>query len=149
MPVFGKDSLFQFRTLHPRLQSLLSKVVARYDCKITEGHRGEEAQNRAFREGKSKLRFPNGNHNAYPSRAADVYPFPVALGGPLVDKDGKIIQANLQALLRFHHFAGYVQGVAAEAEIEIRWGGDWDSDFDFTDERFRDLVHFELTPKEK
>ena len=41
-------------------------------------------------------------------------------------------------------FAGYVQGVAEQLGIKIRWGGDWDSDFDFKDQTFNDLVHFEL-----
>ncbi len=26
----------------------------------------------------------------------------------------------------------------------IRYGGDWDRDFDITDNKFQDLVHFEL-----
>jgi len=28
--------------------------------------------------------------------------------------------------------------------IKLRWGGDWDMDGDMTDQRFNDLVHFEI-----
>jgi hypothetical protein len=28
--------------------------------------------------------------------------------------------------------------------IGLRWGGDWDSDKDFSDQNFDDLVHWEL-----
>ena len=28
--------------------------------------------------------------------------------------------------------------------VEIRWGGDWDSDTQVKDNKFDDLVHFEL-----
>ena len=36
-------------------------------------------------------------------------------------------------------------GVADMLGVSIRWGGDWDKDYDEKDERFRDLPHFELT----
>jgi hypothetical protein len=28
--------------------------------------------------------------------------------------------------------------------IELRWGGDWDQDFEVKDNRFDDFPHFEL-----
>jgi hypothetical protein len=28
--------------------------------------------------------------------------------------------------------------------IELRWGGDWSMDFEVKDNRFDDLVHFEI-----
>ena len=46
---------------------------------------------------------------------------------------------------RFVDFAGYVKGVAEDLGIAIPWGGDWDGDGDFSDQRFHDLPHFELT----
>lgn len=133
MAKYGKDSLFQLRTCHPRLQTLMQAVVEHYDNKITEGHRNEADQNKAVREGKSKLLFPKGNHNSYPSRALDAYPYPIDM------KDVK----------RFYHFAGFVQGMAAAMGIGIRWGGDWDSDKDLNDQSFNDLVHFELRESER
>lgn len=128
MPHFGRRSLHRLRTADPRLQTLFTRVVQTYDCTILEGHRGEEAQNAAFAAGKSKLRWPNGNHNAYPSKAVDVAPYPV----------------DWSDTKRFYHFAGFVQATAAELGIPIRWGGDWDRDYDLNDQRFNDLVHFEI-----
>jgi len=56
------------------------------------------------------------------------------------------------AVERHKHFGFYVLGVA-EALLQqgvishrVRWGGDWDGDKDTTDQRFNDLVHFELVP---
>ena len=41
--------------------------------------------------------------------------------------------------------AGFILCIAAQKGIKLRWGGDWDNDFDTRDEgRFRDLPHFEL-----
>ena len=128
MPHFGRRSLHRLRTVDPRLQTLLTRVVQTYDCTILEGHRGEAAQNAAFDAGKSKLRWPNGNHNAYPSRAVDVAPYPV----------------DWNNTKRFYHFAGFVQATALQLDIPIRWGGDWDRDYDLDDQRFNDLVHFEI-----
>ncbi len=143
MPRFGRKSSAQLRTLDVRLQKLFREVVKRYDCSILTGYRGERAQNAAFDSGASKLRFPDGNHNEYPSKAADVAPYPIEWGGPLV-RDGALVKPNLQAILRFYHFTGYVRGVAETMGIKIRCGCDWDGDFDFFDQTFNDLVHFEL-----
>lgn len=132
MPAFGKRSTRQLATADPQLQLLFERVVEEYDCSIITGHRGEEEQNRAVEEGKSKLRYPRGKHNALPSRAVDVGPFPL----------------DWSNTKRFYHFAGYVQGVAKAMGIPIRWGGDWDRDYDLDDQTFNDLVHFELTESE-
>ena len=42
------------------------------------------------------------------------------------------------------YFAGVVKGIASQMGIGIRWGGDWDMDTEVKDNRFDDLVHFEL-----
>ena len=41
-------------------------------------------------------------------------------------------------------FGSFVRGVAYKMGVEIRWGGDWDGDFDLKDQTFMDLVHFEI-----
>jgi len=139
---FSRASLHQLRTVDPELQKLFGRVLERYDCSILQGHRVESEQNRAYKEGRSKLEWPESRHNAYPSQAVDVAPYPVKWSGPLV-VGGKLHRRNLNALLRFYHFAGYVQGLAKEMGIPLRWGGDWDRDFDLFDQDFNDLVHFE------
>jgi peptidoglycan L-alanyl-D-glutamate endopeptidase CwlK len=129
MPAFGSSSQARLDQCHIDLIRLFQRVVTEYDCTILTGHRTEAAQNEAFDTGRSKLRFPDGKHNRLPSSAVDCAPYPV----------------DWQNAKRFYHFAGFVQGVAKEMGLSIRWGGDWDRDYDLDDQTFNDLVHFELT----
>ena len=128
MPSFGKKSQERLNTCDPRLVELFETVIEDFDCSVLEGYREKEAQNRAFDEGKSKLKFPEGNHNRYPSLAVDVAPYPI----DWKDRD------------RFHYFAGFVKGIASQLGLDIRWGGDWDSDTQTKDNNFDDLPHFEV-----
>lgn len=128
MPRFGKRSKSRLKTCDTRLQDLFNEVIKHFDCSVIQGHRGKEDQNKAFKEGKSKLKYPNGNHNATPSRAVDVAPYPIDWN----DRE------------RFTYFAGYVLGVAYRMGVNIRWGGDWDMDTQVKDNNFDDLPHFEL-----
>ena len=59
------------------MQELFNEVIKYFDCTLIQGHRGEEEQNKYFDEGKSKVRYPNGRHNARPSNAVDVVPYPI------------------------------------------------------------------------
>lgn len=142
MPKFSKRSEREVLTVVPFLQNLMRDVVEVYDCTILEGNRNQLKQDKAFREGRSKLKWPNGKHNLMPSKAVDAAPYPVDWGGPLVIK-GKLNKKNLIALLRFYHFGGFVQGMAADRGDVVRWGGDWDGDRKFDDQSFHDLPHFE------
>lgn len=130
MPNFSKMSQERLDTCAPELQRLFNKVAESVDCTILVGHRNEEDQDKAFHEGLSKLVWPKSKHNSEPSRAVDVAPFPI----------------DWHDTERFCYFAGFVKGIAEGLGIEIRWGGDWDSDMQVKDETFRDLVHFELAP---
>lgn len=113
---------------------LFHEVIQLWDCKILEGYRNEEDQERAFREGRSLLHYPNGKHNRAPSMAVDVAPYPV----------------NWKNEKNFYFFGGLVCAVAAKLHRDgfmsyrLRWGGDWNSNANLDDEKFRDLVHFEL-----
>ena len=128
MARFGKTSTERLGTCEKDLQLLFKEVVKGFDCSIVCGHRGEKDQNEAYKRGNSKVKYPRGRHNAKPSRAVDVAPYPI----DWTDRD------------RFHYFAGYVKGVASQMGIKILWGGDWDNDTDLKDNAFDDLVHFEL-----
>ena len=134
MPKFSAQSFTRLSTCQRELQVLFYEVVRHFDCTILGGYRNQEAQNRAYAEKASKLRWPNSKHNSEPSMAVDVAPYPV---------DTKNIK-------RLYWFSGYVLGVAQKLKDEgkmthgIRWGGDWDRDRDIDDQTFNDLVHFEL-----
>ena len=128
MPKFGKTSQKRLETAHPHLQKIFNEVVKTIDCSVTEGHRGEELQNKYFNEGKSKVKFPNGRHNQSPSLAVDVTPYPVDYS----DRERQTL------------FAGFVLGVASQMGLKVRWGGDWNKDFSVADNKFDDMPHFEL-----
>ena len=128
MPKFGTVSKKNLASAHPDLQKLFNIIIKTIDCSVTEGHRGEELQNKYFNEGKSKLRYPEGRHNKKPSNTVDVVPYPV-------DWDDRE---------QMSYFAGFVKGVAYKMGIPIRWGGDWNNNNDLKDNNFDDLPHFEL-----
>ena len=128
MPRFSKKSLSKLETCDKRLQDLFLRVVKKFDCTIIEGHRSKNRQNKLFDEGKSKLKYPKGKHNAIPSKAVDVAPYPIDWN----DRE------------RFTYFAGYVLGIAYQMGLKIRWGGDWDMDTQVKDNNFDDLPHFEI-----
>jgi peptidoglycan L-alanyl-D-glutamate endopeptidase CwlK len=128
MPKFGKTSKKRLLTCDYRLQEVFNEVIKTVDCSVLEGHRSEDRQNKLFKEGKTKVTYPKGRHNAKPSRAVDVVPYPIDW------KDRE----------RFHLFAGYVLGVASRMGITLRWGGDWNMNFEVDDNKFDDFPHFEL-----
>lgn len=134
MPKFSKSSFTKLSTCHPELQVLFYEVIKSFDCQIIEGYRKEEDQEQAFFNGHTQLHWPHGKHNAQPSMAVDVSPWPLDWGNKK----------------RFYWFAGYVMGIAQKLKDDgkmthaIRYGGDWDSDKNIDEETFRDLVHFEL-----
>ena len=131
MPRFGKRSKERLATCDERLQKIFNEVIKYIDCSVLEGHRGEDRQNKLCDEGKSKVRYPNGRHNANPSRAVDITPYPV----DWEDRERQTL------------FAGFVIGLATSMGINIRWGGDWDKDFKVQDNKFDDFPHFELKEK--
>lgn len=136
MAKLGATSEARLAECHPKLQRLVREVVARlprgFDLTVVEGHRGEAAQEAAYRLGRSTKRWPESLHNQLPSRAVDLAPYPV----------------DWDDVERFAWLAGFVRAVAVDLGLgdEVRWGGDWDDDSRTSDERFRDRPHFELRP---
>ena len=136
MPSYSESSLSKLSTCELPLQRLFLEVVKHRDNTVLEGHRGEALQHQYFLEGKSKLDWPNGNHNADPSKAVDSVPYPIDWT--------KVTKEDKWAINALCEYAGFVLGIAAMMEIPIRWGGDWDGDGDLSDQQFHDLPHFEL-----
>ncbi len=132
MPKFSNVSRERLLTCDERIQRVCVEAIKLFDFVVVEGHRGKEAQNAAYAKGYSKLRWPNGEHNATPSRAVDIMPYPI---------DWSDKQANIQ---RCCVLAGIMLAVAFRLGIKLRWGGDWNSDGDTRDEKFRDYGHFEV-----
>ncbi len=134
MPKFGSRSKKNLKTCDQKLQNIFNEVIKHVDCSVIEGHRSQERQDKLYDQGKTQVKHPNGRHNAYPSRAIDVVPYPIDWS----DRE------------RFTLFAGFVKGIAKGMyNIDLRWGGDWDSDFQVQDNRFDDFPHFELKPEKE
>jgi peptidoglycan L-alanyl-D-glutamate endopeptidase CwlK len=137
--MLGKTSNTNLDQCHPKLQRLIREVDRRLsknkimELTVTCGHRGEAAQNEAYAAKRSTKAWPDSLHNMLPSPAVDVAPYPI----------------DWNDTARFARLAGYIQAVADDLDIEIRWGGDWDQDGRTSDERFVDMPHFELTTRER
>ena len=128
MPRFGKKSKKNLATCNKDLQMVFNEVIKYFDCSVLEGHRKKDRQNELFDQGKTEVLYPDGRHNFYPSRAVDVTPYPV----------------NWKDRERQTFFAGFVLGVANQMGIKLRWGGDWDQDFEVQDNKFDDFPKFAL-----
>jgi peptidoglycan L-alanyl-D-glutamate endopeptidase CwlK len=133
---FSATSEFNLSTCHPKLQRLVRVMAQRapksLDFSVTCGYRNEADQEAAVRAGRSTKHFPDSKHNVMPSVAVDLAPHPI----------------DWKDTARFARLAGYLQAVADDLGIEVRWGGDWDGDGRTADERLVDMPHFELTSYE-
>lgn len=127
MPKFGKESLKRLATCDTALQRICMESIKYVDFTILEGHRGKELQDLYFSQGKSKLKWPHGEHNSTPSRAVDVAPWPI----------------DWNDIRRFNRLLSFIQGVGFGMGIPTRIGGDWNSDFIFNDS-WNDWPHIEL-----
>ena len=128
MPKFGRRSMRVLDTAHQDLQALAHLAIPLMDFTVTDGFRDREAQNSAFHAGLSEKMWGESVHNERPSLGIHFTPWPVAW-------------YNLK---RFYHLAGIVRAKAHDLSIIVRWGGDWDGDFDLDDQKFMDLAHYEL-----
>lgn len=134
---YGKTSKSKLKTVDSRLRDIFEKVLSlgMIDISILEGERGKTEQDGYFECGKSKCKWPDGKHNVQHynefSQAVDAAPYVAS-----------------KASYNHKHccfLAGLVLATAAELEIKIRWGGNWDMDGEpVTDQDFQDLLHYEL-----
>lgn len=124
MPSLSKTSLGRLEGVDSRLQDICLKLISSFDFTVVYGLRTEEEQRKLVAEGFSKTM--NSKHLI--GKAVDIAPYPIDW------KNSK----------RFYYMAGMVGAIAKDMNIKIRWGGDWDSDYDFDDQKFMDLAHFEL-----
>lgn len=130
MPRFSQSSLDKLFTCDHKLVEICNEAIKLIDFALICGYRGEEAQNKAFAEGASKLKWPDGKHNKIPSMAMDLCPYRNGLQWN--DREAFIL------------LAGIILGIAASNNIKIRWGGDFDGDLNLKNNNFIDLGHFEL-----
>lgn len=128
MPGLGKRSRERLQTCTQELQELITEVSTRIEIAVLCGHRTEEDQEKAKEGGFSKVSWPNSKHNALPSNAVDISPYPL----------------DWSNLDDFKEVYDVVMEVAKEKGLRIRAGADFDMDGDLTNNRFQDWPHYEL-----
>jgi len=124
MPRFGKRSKERLKGVDSRLVNILNELVKIMDVTIIEGLRTKERQEELVSQGKSQTKFSKHIEG----RAVDLAPYPIDW------KDRE----------RFHYMGGMVRGIGKQMGVDVRWGGDWDSDGEIKDNKFDDLVHVEI-----
>ena len=122
---FSKISEERLGTCHYDIQRVVRLVMSKQvmDFSVLCGHRGKEDQNRAVREGHSRLRWPRSRHNRMPSLAVDLCAYPI----DDFDDDNTARTKSLA-----HLVIQYGKGIG----VPLFWGGRWQS--------FPDIYHFQL-----
>lgn len=120
----GRHSIDRLETCDKRLQLLIKEAAkdSPFDFIVLCGHRGQEEQNAAYISGHSKKPWPMSKHNASPSMAVDVAPWPI-------DWD------NTAA---FKILSDHIQVIADRLGIKIRRGCTFS---------FKDWPHHEMVGK--
>jgi peptidoglycan L-alanyl-D-glutamate endopeptidase CwlK len=123
----GKESLKRLNETHRDIQLimkltqyLINEKEPEFDVTVLCGYRGEEEQNRLYKEGKSQLKYPHGKHDKMPSEAIDLAPYPT----------------DWSNIDEFNKMCDYVKKAADILGIEIIQGRDWKT--------LKDYPHFEL-----
>mgnify|MGYP003132731336 FL=1 len=124
MPRFGRRSKQRLKGVDAKLVNVANELIKLMDVTVIEGLRSQERQNELVAQGKSKTKF--GKHVA--GKALDLAPYPI-------DWDDRE---------RFHYMGGLIRGIGHSLGVDVRWGGDWDSDGEIADNNFDDLVHVEI-----
>ena len=121
---FGKRSKARLKGVKPELVNVLNELVKIMDVTIIEGLRTEERQKQLVASGASKTKFSKHLEG----KAVDLAPYPI----DWEDRD------------RFHYMGGMIRGIAKQLNVNVRWGGDWDSDGETKDNGFDYLEHVQL-----
>jgi len=124
MPHFGKRSKQRLKGVDTKLVNVLNELVKIMDVTIIEGLRSQERQDELVAKGASKTRYSKHIQG----KAVDLAPYPI----------------DWEDRERFHYMGGMVRGIGQQLNVNIRWGGDWDSDGEIKDNNFDDLVHVEI-----
>lgn len=161
---YSQKSLGKLEKAHPKLYKLFIRVGQLFPNTILETERSEEQQRKNVEKGVSKTMKSKhlvGEGIRDKAHAVDAAPDPVGwpqsgklkkrieavagnLAKPQEDEIMALVGEYVKDVARWYYFGGFVQGVAAERDIDIRWGGDWDSDRQINDQTFDDLPHFEI-----
>lgn len=124
MPHFGKKSKERLKGVDNKLIKVLNELIKIIDVTIIEGVRSSERQEKLLKQGATKVKYSKHMEG----KAVDLAPYPI----------------DWDDLERFYYMGGMIRGIGKELGINVRWGGDWDSDGNIRDQSFNDLVHVEI-----
>ena len=124
MPKYGKRRKERLKGVDSRLVNVLNELIKMMDVTIIEGLRSAERQEELLAKGATKVKYSKHMEG----KAVDLAPYPI----DWKNRDG------------FYYMGGMIRGIAKQMGINIRFGGDWDSDGDTKDNSFDDLVHVEI-----
>lgn len=145
---YSQVSRKRLDTAHNDLQRVFELALERshVDFGIAQGERTVEQQQQYFDEGKSKVN----------PRAYETLEELLSKGKHIVDGDIRKKSEAVDVYAYYNgkaqwdkehlcYIAGVVMSCAIELGIDLRWGGNWDSDgVVISDQSFQDLPHFEL-----
>lgn len=128
----SRSSKARLETCHQDIQRVFNKVAETERIQIIEGRRTKQRQRELVLAGKSKTM--DSKHITDEDGLSD------AVDAAPINPEGEIDWNNSKA---FYAFGERVLAVARSMGITLRFGGDWDMDGDYLDQKFNDLVHFE------
>ena len=115
---FGKKSKERLKGVDARLVSVLNELIKIMDVTIIEGVRSSERQEELLKQGLSKVKYSKHMEG----KAVDLAPYPI----------------DWDDLERFYYMGGMIRGIGKELGINVRWGGDWDSDGNIREQSIND-----------
>ena len=122
MPVFGSRSNTCLDSCVPEIRVICNAAIEFIDFAVTTGHRTDEEQHRLWCQGRTmpgrivtRLDAGESVHNNYPSPAFDFCPWPV----------------DWDDLVQFGFVAGVIRYCAWRRDIDLAWGGDWNTFVDY------------------
>lgn len=140
---FGLVSSNKLATVCPELVSVCARALemSPYDFSIIHGWRGEDVQNALFDSAASTKQWPDSKHNVLLKRSGQLdRPNSEAIDfAPWVYNSIPWKETHIFALI-----AGTFFAAAAELDVVIRWGGDWDTDGLTSDQTLMDYGHIEI-----
>lgn len=125
MAQFGATSKSRLLTCHVDIQTVMNTAIidTPIDFTIVCGFRNQEDQDKAYAQGYSRLKWPNGKHNKMPSRAVDIAPI---VNGDVIWNDNVL----------FEKLSKHVLKCAEAVNVNLTWGGAWVD--------FPDRPHYQL-----
>lgn len=118
---FSLKSLENLSLAHEKLQIIAIEMIKEFDFSIICSYRNEQAQNDAYANGYSELKWPKSAHNHLPSLAIDCTPFPL---------DWKNIE-SFKKMRRIFYYIADDKNIKIKPLIKFKNGG-------------ADYPHFEL-----